>query len=203
MQPRPPSPRPMPFYPHRQPPPLRMRNHRPMNIMFPKHHIPFGRQAAMPQRNGGGLLSKLFSRGAGGQNPSRSMPAFGGMGAVNSARGASFLQTVANPSAINNFLTNTQKVLNTAQQIGPLVQQVQQYGPLVKNLPAMWRIYKGMKNATEAKDTEEESTAGKTAAEEQALEEQTEEAKTVEKEGSQKEKTTRISPRDSVPKMYI
>ena len=44
------------------------------------------------------------------------------------------------------FLTNAQKVLSTAQQVGPMVQQ---YGPIVKNLPMMWKLYCGLKDAPE------------------------------------------------------
>ena len=87
------------------------------------------------------------------EHPADALP-FNGMGVQNAARGGSILQTLTNPASINGFLTNTQKVLNTAQQIGPLVQQVQQYGPIVKNIPAMWRLYKGLKDAPDAKETE-------------------------------------------------
>ena len=37
-----------------------------------------------------------------------------------SAGGGSLLKSFTNPSSINGFLTNTQKVLNTAQQVGPI-----------------------------------------------------------------------------------
>ena len=65
-------------------------------------------------------------------------------GSQNAAGGGSLLKTLTNPSSINGFLANTQKVLNTAQQVGPMIQQ---YGPIVKNLPVMWKLYRGFKNA--------------------------------------------------------
>jgi len=48
--------------------------------------------------------------------------------------------------------------------IVPIVRQAQQYGPLIKNLPAMWKIYRGM-NADSSSDDEvntEESTQNET-----------------------------------------
>lgn len=57
-----------------------------------------------------------------------------------------------NPGTIQTFLNNTQQVLKTAQQIGPIVQQ---YGPIVKNLPAMWKLYKGFQSSSEESATNE------------------------------------------------
>lgn len=107
-------------------------------------------------RQGGGLLAKLLGKGkAASSAPSVLGAASRSAGAGATAGGSgggSFLQTLTNPTAINGFLTNTQKVLNTAQQIGPMVQQ---YGPMVRNLPAMWKLYKGFKDS--GSDTEEET----------------------------------------------
>ncbi len=96
-----------------------------------------------PARQGGGILARLLGKGQGaGAN-------FRGLGgAVQGAQraaggGGGLLQSLANPASINGFLTNTQKVLQTAQQVGPMIQQ---YGPLVKNLPAMWKLYRGLKD---------------------------------------------------------
>lgn len=101
-------------------------------------------------KRGGGFLSKILGKGN-AQPPA-------GMGAARAAgsspAGGGILQALSNPSSINGFLTNTQKVLNTAQQIGPMVQQ---YGPLVRNLPAMWKLYRGIKDAPEADETASES----------------------------------------------
>lgn len=105
-----------------------------------------GRPNQMNTR-GGGLLSKLLGRGN---------QAGGFMGMQTAGRAASggggLLQSLSNPGGLTSILNNTQQVLKTAQSIGPMVQQ---YGPMIKNLPAMWKIYKGFKNAT--KNTDEAS----------------------------------------------
>ncbi|MGD6940857.1 VrrA/YqfQ family protein [Cytobacillus gottheilii] len=103
---------------------------------------------------GGGLLAKILGGGgnkAGGAAGLLGSRAAGGAGA---ASGGGFLQTLTNPAAISGFLNNTQKVLHTANQIGPMVQQ---YGPMVKNLPAMWKLYRGLKDMPDADDTVEET----------------------------------------------
>lgn len=104
----------------------------------------------MQQTNqGGGLLARLF--GSGQQSGAvRGMQAIRGASQVGSGSGGSFLQTLANPGAINGFLNNTQQMLKTAQSIGPMVQQ---YGPMVRNIPAMWKLYRGLKNADDGEDT--------------------------------------------------
>lgn len=107
-----------------------------------------GMRAAPRARQGGGLLAKILGRGNGAAGIGG--PSGIGRTATGNA-GGSLLKSISNPSSIAGFLQNTQKVLNTAQQIGPIVQQ---YGPLVKNLPAMWRLYKGLKDSP---SSEEES----------------------------------------------
>lgn len=123
---------------------------------------PFGRQPGFPgsqrppfmgqmnpmQRQpsrGGGLLARLFGRSGSG-------PAQAAAGRVAGAAGeagtGSVLKTLGNPEALNTFLANTQNVLNTAQQFGPLIEQ---YGPLFRNLPAMWKLYRGLKNTGDDK----------------------------------------------------
>lgn len=134
---------------------------------FPPRMTPYG--PTQPRNNGGmrnngssrsgGLLSKILG-GRGGS---------GAQAAVNTATnaatesraagGAGILQTITNPTNISGFLTNTQKFLNTAGQIGPMVQQ---YGPMVKNIPSMWKLYRGLKNmssTTEEKEEESESSS--------------------------------------------
>ncbi|WP_409270680.1 VrrA/YqfQ family protein [Neobacillus sp. SCS-31] len=125
---------------------------------------PFGRQPGFPgsqrppimgpmnpmQRQpsrGGGLLARLFGRS--GSGPTQAAAGRGGT-AAGEAGASSVLKTLGNPDAINTFLANTQNVLNTAQQFGPLIEQ---YGPLFKNLPAMWKLYRGLKDADGDKAT--------------------------------------------------
>lgn len=101
-------------------------------------------------RGGGGFLSRLLGRGnpaggaAGGLRGMQGMQGMQGLGAGRAATGGGggILQSMSNPSGIMGFLNNTQQVLKTAQSIGPMIQQ---YGPLVKNLPAMWKLYRGLK----------------------------------------------------------
>jgi hypothetical protein len=114
-------------------------------------------QRGTPQKPGGGLLSKILNRGNAAQSaPSQFNPLQGAAGFQRSSSqaGGSFLKNLMNPGSINGFLNNTQNVLKSAQQMGPMIQQFQQYGPLVKNLPAMWKLYRGLSAA----DTEEEES---------------------------------------------
>ena len=94
-------------------------------------------------KQGGGLLAKILGK--------RNAAQGGGMFGINPstmpspvAKG-SFLQSLGDPSYISGLLSNTQQVLKAAQQISPIVQQ---YGPLVRNIPAMWKLYRGLKEAT-------------------------------------------------------
>ncbi|MEH7346780.1 VrrA/YqfQ family protein, partial [Bacillus sp. JJ1532] len=100
------------------------------------------------RQGGGGLLSKLLGRGNQqargiGAGPLQTASRAAGAGG-NGAGG--ILKTLSNPGAISGFLENTQKVLNSAQQFGPMVQQ---YGPMVKNIPAIWKLYRGLKGSSD------------------------------------------------------
>ncbi|WP_052427400.1 VrrA/YqfQ family protein [Neobacillus niacini] len=109
------------------------------------------------RRNGGGLLSKIL----GGKKQGNQRSGLGGIKAgpraVPSGSGGvgSILQTLRNPDSITGFLNNTQQVLKTAQSFGPMVQQ---YGPIVKNLPMMWKLYKGFKDLPTEEKSEEDKT---------------------------------------------
>ncbi|MBM7584703.1 Sec-independent protein translocase protein TatA [Bacillus pakistanensis] len=113
-------------------------------------------------KRGGGILSKLLNKG-GSSNLSRGLTGFE---RAPQAAGGSAVQSLLKPGSLNGFLNNTQQVLKTAQQVGPMIQQygpmIQQYGPMVKNLPAMWKLYRGLKdvdsdNETETKDSSKNS----------------------------------------------
>ncbi|WP_312093206.1 VrrA/YqfQ family protein [Niallia sp.] len=110
-----------------------------------------GRGGTPGRGSGGGLLSKIF----GGGNSAASGAANAGARSAASG-GGGLLKTLTNPSSINGFLANSQKFLNTASQLGPMINQ---YGPMVKNIPAMWKLYRGLKSSTpeteEAAVTEE------------------------------------------------
>lgn len=152
---------------------------------------------------GGGLLSKLLGRGnqAGG---------FMGMQTAGKAASGSggLLQSLSNPGGLTSILNNTQQVLKTAQSIGPMVQQ---YGPMIKNLPAMWKIYKGFKNAS--KNTDEASDENSQQIEPASTESSNHEEpvkRTSKKKGQRNNnqqpaatKKTSHPKGSSIPKMYI
>lgn len=107
-----------------------------------------------PTRNsGGGLLAKLLGKGN-TQGAQPGMMMFGNAGRSTArATSGGLLKSLTDPTAITGFLNNTQRVLNTAQQVGPLVQQ---YGPIVKNLPAMWKLYRGLTAASTEDENKED-----------------------------------------------
>mgnify|MGYP001397350961 CR=1 FL=1 len=115
---------------------------------------PFARSPVSRPARGGGLLSRLLNRS--GRMGNTAFPGMTGFERPASLIGQSPVQNLASPGTLNKFLANTQQVLNTAQQIGPMIQQ---YGPMVRNLPAMWRLYKGFKNATAEEDADANADA--------------------------------------------
>lgn len=134
---------------------------------------------------GGGILSRLFQR---------STPTTTSM----FSRGpetTSVLQNLANPQKINQFLSQSQQVLNTAQQFGPMIKQ---YGPMIKNLPAMWRLYQSFKNLPSSDEQQEHELK------EQKLDES---ADPILIESSEAESSMNNRPRkkhgESVPKLYV
>lgn len=152
---------------------------------------------------GGGLLSKILGKGnqSGG---------FMGMQAAGKAAsgGGGLLQSLSNPGGLTSILNNTQQVLKTAQSIGPMIQQ---YGPMIKNLPAMWKIYKGFKNASKASD---EASVENNQSTDEAVDESSnnEESinRTSSKKGQRKDYQQSIPSKknsyqngSSIPKMYI
>ncbi|MED4883538.1 VrrA/YqfQ family protein [Bacillus smithii] len=115
---------------------------------------PFAGSPVSRPARGGGLLSRLLNRS--GRMGNTAFPGMTGFERPASLIGQSPVQNLASPGTLNKFLANTQQVLNTAQQIGPMIQQ---YGPMVRNLPAMWRLYKGFKNATAEEDADADADA--------------------------------------------
>jgi hypothetical protein len=165
-------------------------------------------QRGAPQKSGGGLLSKILNRGNTAQSaPSQFNPLQGAAGFQRSSQaGGSFLKNLMNPGSINGFLNNTQNVLKSAQQMGPMIQQFQQYGPLVKNLPAMWKLYRGLSAADP--EEEEESTDSTVDDVEEAIQPEakssTKKTKkrnpTISSDNSQKKRT---QSGGSKPKLYV
>ena len=150
----------------------------------------------MRQGGGGGFLSKLLGKG---KQMGQVSGATRSIGTQQVAGGGSILKSFTNPSAINGFLTNTQKVLNTAQQVGPMINQ---YGPLVKNIPVMWKLYRGLKNAPDITPNEVASNTH----EEQIIpadQSRSTVRKEVNEELQERIKTNKKSPSLSKPKLYI
>lgn len=75
---------------------------------------------------GGGLLARLFGRGA-AQSAGSSLLGGGLPSAAAASGGMNF----------SSMLTNAQKVLGLTQQVMPMVHQ---YGPLIRNMPMIWKI---------------------------------------------------------------
>lgn len=142
---------------------------------------------------GGGLLSKLLGQ----VNQTGARQGFNPLsfGTQQAARGGGLIKTLTNPGTINSFLTNTQKVLNTAQQVGPLVNQ---YGPIVKNLPMMWKLYRGLKDAPELNKNKDDSKASPT---EEQKDHTSIHSKHIDSDKTDSE--TKNKPSQSIPKLYI
>lgn len=162
------------------------------------------RMAKNQGNKSGGLLAKILGKdkqqqgGFQGAIPSMSRSASSG--------GAGLLKSLTNPESLSGFLNNTQNVLKTAQQFGPVIQQFQQYAPLVKNLPSLWKLYRGLKDAT-SEDEDSVTTVSDTPVEEHTEElveniELTETKKTVNESFNRTERNlSKTHP--SVPKLYI
>jgi YqfQ-like protein len=154
---------------------------------------------------GQGSILQQFSRGdsAGAASGFERGPAAG-------AAGASTIGSLLNPGNITSFLSNTQQVLNAAQQFGPMISQ---YGPMVKNIPALWKLYRGIKDfsaddASSGDSTKEEADEkdGLEAAVEKPLRKKKKKAekKTESTEGSADHlPTKKHSQGSSKPKLYI
>ncbi|RFU71722.1 hypothetical protein D0469_00945 [Peribacillus saganii] len=103
------------------------------------------------QQGRGGLLSKLLGKSK--PVPSSPISMFSLPSAPKAETGG-LLASLKNPGSISSFLSNTQKVLQAAEAVGPMFQQ---YGPLVKNFPALWKLYKGLKDSDSVSSEEPES----------------------------------------------
>jgi hypothetical protein len=154
------------------------------------------------RKNGGGLLSKIL----GGKKQGNQFSGTRGIQSANAAvpngsRGVgSILQTLSNPDSLTGFINNTQQVLKTAQSIGPMIQQ---YGPIVKNLPMMWKLYKGFKDLpTEEKSGDDDNPI----TEEQSIQvEEEPKKKPKRKKNLENEQVAARKQHNgpSIPKLYI
>lgn len=114
----------------------------------------WGSNRQSQRRQGGGLLAKILGK----SNPNPTPGGFPGMYPITrggaTTGGGSLLKSFTDPAAISSFLNNTQQVLQAAKQISPIISQ---YGPLIRNFPALWKLYRGLKDATN-QSTEHESS---------------------------------------------
>jgi hypothetical protein len=161
---------------------------------------------------GGGLLSRLMGRGAqpSGLNGLMGMQQTGRA----AAGGGSLMQSLSNPSGLSTFLNNTQQVIQTAQSLGPMIQQFQQYGSLIRNIPAMWKIFQGLKNSPDSSETESASSdQTKSKQSSKTSSNKSDKGSSSEKKATGKQKQKRRATRNSessekikgssVPKLYI
>ena len=144
--------------------------------------------AAAGAPRSGGILSSLFGRGGGaaGNAATAARSVTGAAGAA--AQGG---------ASLTNIMNGTQKVLAAGERIVPMVRQVQQYGPLIKNLPSMWKMYRGLKAADTAAASAETETP--TVDDISAVQEETTSAATLPTE----EETLKAAPKSSAPKPSV
>ncbi|MET3699263.1 YqfQ-like protein [Bacillus oleivorans] len=144
----------------------------------------------------GGLLSKLFKGGARGANTAS--------GFEGAARSNGLLQAASQPSGIMNILNQTQSVIQAASQIQPVIEQ---YGPLVRNLPAMWKLYRSLKDDNEDSNEKDTTHNGKAKAQsaEQSKEKQKKQKSTSAKKASHTTASaaSKASNNRHRPKLYV
>ncbi|KAB2338542.1 hypothetical protein F7731_03005 [Cytobacillus depressus] len=147
----------------------------------------------------GGLFSKLLGRGNSGRGlgGGAMQTASRAAGAGNTGAGG-ILKSLSDPGAVTGFLQNTQKVLNTAQQIGPMVQQ---YGPLVRNIPAIWKLYRGIKGSSNETSEEKEKEIKKPKKTKKAANTKKQDTPIIEESTIENEKKAEIGM--SKPKLYV
>jgi len=170
---------------------------RPPGSLFGGRSIGMG--GPQMNRGGGGFLSRLFAR----KGPAGMQTGLMGIQGAERA-GGGLLQSLTNPSGITSFLNNTQQVIKTAQTITPMIQQ---YGPIVKNLPALWKLYRGLKNTPEDEKASVQTTGIEESSDQITAAQSEEESSSM--SGKMEKKQKQISPKrdprkgTSVPKLYI
>lgn len=149
--------------------------------------MPFDQQDNRNSQQKGGLLSKLLKKSGRRNNTPPPPPPPNGLSSpfalpTNQSRNAAVIasqaatnratttaastaassggvfKTLLNPGNLTSMLNNTQRVLQAAESFSPLVQQ---YGPLVKNIPAMWKLYRGLKDTDKAEPNKTEEKVEK------------------------------------------
>jgi len=139
-------------------------------------------------RQGGGLLSRLFRRQAGLQGRQAAAAGFSKAAAQGAVGGG----------GLTGFLDQTQQVLKTMQQAGPIIQQ---YGPMIKNLPAMWRLYKGFRDIKTEGEQNDPESAPSLKSSPNAKSAQQLDVKEIKEHGQKRERKQKNGK--SVPKIYV
>ncbi|CAH0257358.1 VrrA/YqfQ family protein [Peribacillus simplex] len=104
----------------------------------------------MPPAKKEGLLSKILGKSKKkAASPNLFAPAASNNQGSSRSSGGGILETLKNPDSLNNMLSNTQKVLQAAEQFTPMVEQ---YGPVIKNLPSMWKVFRSISSAGDTED---------------------------------------------------
>ncbi|WP_285768937.1 VrrA/YqfQ family protein [Peribacillus sp. SI8-4] len=195
--------------PFRQPMPQAFQMRRPIAPSGPQaqqgpqgFRAPFGQQQRqdMPPAKKEGLLSKILgkSKQKGGP-PNLFAPAASNSQSSSRSSGGGILETLKNPDSLNNMLTNTQKVLQAAEQFTPMVQQ---YGPVIKNLPSMWKVFRSISSAGDT-ETQEPSIDGAPESVVEGTPEPIQKDKPLEAAPAARVRQQRKRERSSGPKLYI
>lgn len=96
-----------------------------------------GNQAPPMGQQGFGANPFTHSPQNPGQSPQFNMPNTPFPGAAADPSGGQ------GPSKMDAYMQTANRFLNTAQQFAPVAQQ---FAPMMRNLPAMWRLYKGFQS---------------------------------------------------------
>lgn len=155
---------------------------------------PFQRQhrSAKEQPQKEGLLGKLF--GTSNQHTApRNVFAPPSHVQQQTRNSSGFLDTLKNPEGLSHILTNTQKVLQAAEQFTPMIQQ---YGPIVKNLPSIWKIMRAFNSS------EDDKEKTKTPVKEKTTSKRKQQA-SVNSSVTKTKSATSKKKNGSVPKLYV
>lgn len=109
-----------------------------------------------------------------------------GAAEVAGAAGAAGISSLLAPGRIDQFLQSTGQFMKTAQTYAPYVQQAV---PMFKNIPALFRLYKGFQNAPNAS---EKSASPKVPSK----------SDTFSKSAKQPKRSADYSTKPSLPKIY-
>ncbi|MGM9944611.1 MAG: VrrA/YqfQ family protein [Lysinibacillus sp.] len=135
---------------------------------------------------GTGLPGAAADVAAGAASVAGVAEAAGAAEVAGAAAGAAGVSSLLAPARIEQFLQSTGQFMKTAQTYAPYVQQAV---PMFKNIPALFRLYKGFQNAP---DANRKSTSSKSSAK----------SDTFSKPDKQPKRSADYSTKPSLPKIY-